>query len=379
MKTHINRREFLEIAAKFGGAAAISSILTGCSIDPLNVQGTIPTLIREPTSTLIPGQVSVMTDPTEINPTLKPVPTEKTGKAQVAFVKADSRAEGVRRAIDLFGMPSVRGKSVFLKPNFNSADPPPGSSHPEVVAAIVASLKNLGAGRITVGDRSGMGNTRQVMQKIGVFDLAQEIGFDAIVFDELPEQDWVEFLPENSHWQRGFWMARPCLGADVLVQTCCLKTHRFGGHFTLSLKNSVGMVAKRLPHGDYNYMTELHSSPDQRIMIAEINSVFTPTLVVLDAFDAFISGGPDIGDKVHPQVILVGTDRIAIDAVGVAMLRYFDCKTEAAAGKIFQQDQIARAIELGLGVNSPEKIELLTDDPASEELSHYIQDVLLTG
>jgi len=35
------------------------------------------------------------------------------------------------------------------------------------------------------------------------------------------------------------------LEAEKVVQTCCLKTHRFGGHFTLSLKNSVGLVAKK--------------------------------------------------------------------------------------------------------------------------------------
>ena len=174
-------------------------------------------------------------------------------------------------------------------------------------------------------------------------------------------------------------MARPCRDADILIQTCCLKTHRFGGHFTLSLKNSVGMVAKRVPQGLYNYMTELHNSPDQRRMIAEINAVYSPSLVVLDGFDALISGGPDAGDLVHPQVILAGTDRVAIDAVGVAMLRYFGCKTEAAAGKIFDQEQISRAVELGLGVDNPDKIEFLTDDPASEELSKKILGVLLEG
>jgi uncharacterized protein (DUF362 family) len=30
--------------------------------------------------------------------------------------------------------------------------------------------------------------------------------------------------------------------ASIVVADRCLKTHRFGGHFTLALKNSVGMV-----------------------------------------------------------------------------------------------------------------------------------------
>jgi uncharacterized protein (DUF362 family) len=41
--------------------------------------------------------------------------------------------------------------------------------------------KAMGAQKITVGDQSGMGDTRQVMDQIGVFKLAEEIGFDTVV------------------------------------------------------------------------------------------------------------------------------------------------------------------------------------------------------
>ena len=105
------------------------------------------------------------------------------------------------------------------------------------------------------------------------------------------------------------------------MQTCCLKTHRYGEHNTLSLKNSVGMVAKRVPQDEHDYMRELHNSPHQRRMIAEINAAYTPALVVLDGVEAFISGGPDQGERVSLEVIFAGTDRIAIGAVGVALLR----------------------------------------------------------
>jgi uncharacterized protein (DUF362 family) len=222
-----------------------------------------------------------------------------------------------------------------------------------------------------------MGDTRQVMDKIGVFRLADELGFETVVFDELASQDWVPIQPPGSHWEKGFLFARPCLEAEALVQTCCLKTHRYGGHFTLSLKNSVGMVAKRHPLEDYDFMQELHTSSDQRRMIAEINAAYTPALIVLDGVEAFISGGPDDGERASPEVVLAGTDRIALDAVGVALLRYFGCKTEASRGKIFQQEQIARAVDLGLGVDNPEKIEFLTGDTDSAAYSEKIKEILM--
>jgi uncharacterized protein (DUF362 family) len=34
-----------------------------------------------------------------------------------------------------------------------------------------------------------------------------------------------------------------------LFKHAALKTHRFGGHFTMSLKNSIGIIAKRVPKG----------------------------------------------------------------------------------------------------------------------------------
>ena len=82
------------------------------------------------------------------------------------------------------------------------------------------------------------------------------------------------------------------------------------------------------------------------------------------------------GKKVASEVILAGTDRIAIDAVGVALLRHFGTTPEVEKGKIFEQEQIARAVELGIGVASPEQIEFVTDDAASSDYAKKIRAVL---
>jgi uncharacterized protein (DUF362 family) len=297
--------------------------------------------------------------------------------AEVAFVKTRDRVAGVRKALDLLDVAAVKGKALFLKPNFNSADPTPGSTHDDVLATFVRALQAMGAERITVGDRSGMGDTRAVMRRKDVFRMAGELGFDAVVFDDLGAEDWEGIEPAGSHWQRGFAMARPVRDADGIVQTCCLKTHRFGGHFTLSLKNSVGLVAKRVPGERYDYMGELHSSPHQRLMIAEINAAYQPDLIVLDGVQAFVDGGPDRGKQVDAEVILAGKDRIALDAVGVAILRHFGTTAAVSRGSVFEQEQIARAVELGLGVDSPDQIEFVTDDPESAAYAEQIRQVLL--
>jgi uncharacterized protein (DUF362 family) len=298
---------------------------------------------------------------------------------RVAFVKTQDRVAGVNKALDLLEINSMKGKDLFLKPNFNSADATPGSTHNDTLRALVRRLQAMGAGRITVGDRSGMGDTRAAMDQKNVFRMADELGFETVVFDEMDASGWEMMQVAGSHWQKGFAVARPVLEADGVVQTCCLKTHRYGGHFTMSLKNSVGLAAKWVPGESHDYMRELHGSPHQRRMIAEVNTAYQPDLIVLDGLEAFVDGGPARGKRVDAQVILAGTDRVAIDAVGVAILRYFGTTPAVSQGSIFQQEQIARAVELGLGVDGPEKIELITDDPDSEAYAAQIQEILTRG
>lgn len=296
--------------------------------------------------------------------------------SRVAFVKTTDRAAGVARAIDLLEFRKFGGKDLFIKPNFNSADKTPGSTSEETLAAIVKKVKTLGAGPLTIGDRSGMGDTREVMQEKQAFTLGKELGAKVVVFDELSADDWEALKPADSHWEQGFAIPRIVRKAGGIVQTCCLKTHRFGGHFTLSLKNSVGLAAKTVPGNPYNFMHELHSSPDQRRMIAEINTAYRPDLIVLDGIQAFTNGGPDRGALADSHVILAGTDRIAIDAVGVALLRHFGTTAEVSRGSIFEQEQIARAVQLGIGVSSPKQIELVTGDEESAEYAKEIRAIL---
>ena len=180
------------------------------------------------------------------------VASNPSATAYVAFVKTTDRADGVRRALDLLNLKSFQGKDLFLKPNFNSADAAPGSTHRDTLVALIRELKARGAGPLTIGDRSGMGKTREVMESKQIFKMATDLGAKVVVFDELHADDWELIKPSDSHWQQGFALPRLVRNAGAIVQTCCLKTHRYGGHFTLSLKNSVGLAAKFVPGEHYN-------------------------------------------------------------------------------------------------------------------------------
>jgi uncharacterized protein (DUF362 family) len=389
----VDRREFLRLAAGLGGLVLGAPLVQGCQrvslIHPTNTPR--PTRTPRPTSA---GGTATAAPPTAtpkatLGPTplptvtLAPTPTPAPGAAIVALVKTTDRAEGVRRAMELLGTNPVAGVDVLVKPNFNSADPAPASTHPEVLRATILKLQEMGAGPITVGDRSGQGDASNVMDRIGGLEMAEELGFDFVNFAGLGREQWVIVRPPGTHWKSisnpkdvGFPLARPVLEAGAVVSVCCLKTHAHGGGITMSLKNSVGMVADYVPGDDrvVSYMTDiLHAGQTPR-KIVEINQAYEPALIVLDGVDAFKRGGPAHGVKVSPGVVMAATDRVAIDSLGVAILKMFG----ASLAPVSKVDQIRHALSLGLGVDSPERIHILTGDEGSarfaQELHRYMVD-----
>ena len=221
-----------------------------------------------------------------------------------------------------------------------------------------------------------MGNTRRILERMGVFNMSEKLGFKVVVLNEEGKERWKKISKSETHWLRGFYISKVFLEADKVVQTCCLKTHRFGGYFTLSLKNSVGLIADKIPGGLYNYMWELHSSPHQRLMVAEINKFYNVDLIVMDAMKAFINQGPERGDTVEPNLILAGKDRVAIDAVGVAILRSYGSTQNVMKKRIFSLDQIHRAAELEVGVESASDIKLTPINNESQADADKIESIL---
>ena len=292
-------------------------------------------------------------------------------KSKVFIAYTPDRVVGTRKVVAAFGMPDLKDRTVLIKPNFNTADPPPGSTHNDTLRTVVEMIKEKEPKRVVVGDRSGPAKTSEVFREKGIFALSEELGFDCLVFDEMPSERWTRIVPPESHWRKGFLFAKPVLEADAVIGLCCLKTHQYGGHFTMSLKLATGMVHR-------SNMTELHTSVfDQRKMIAEINWAYKPLLMVMDGVEAFTHGGPMTGRRWRANLTFASSDRVALDAVGVAALKMHGTTAKVEKKRVFEHDQIRRAIELGLGATGPDEVELVPVDDASaeacEKLGPYLE------
>lgn len=293
-------------------------------------------------------------------------------RSRIALVRSADRKRGVSEALKLLDLRAVKGKRVLVKPNFNSADEAPASTHNDTLTQLVTELQERGARDVTVGESSGPPQTRGVMEKKGILDLARDLRFDVVDFEQLPDDAWVFFPPAGSHWPEGFHLPRQVVRSEYTVSTCCLKTHGSGGVFTMSLKLSVGLTPKPIRR-------TMHRSPDMRRMIAELNTGYAPQLVVLDGVSAFTDGGPSRGELKAGNVMIAGNDRVAVDAVGLAMLKHLGANERIMSRGIWEQEQIARAVELGLGAPGPAAIELVTGDAESARLAERLEAILALG
>ena len=84
-------------------------------------------------------------------------------------------------------------------------------------------------------------------------------------------------------------------------------------------------------------------------MIAELTLAFKPELIVMDGTKSLVSGGPTSGDVVETNLLISGFNRVAVDVVGLSIVKYYDRWPKVTGKNVWRQRQIVRAIELGIG------------------------------
>ena len=172
-------------------------------------------------------------------------------------VSKDSSEQALRRAVRDAAEAATDfswlapGDSVFIKPALNSPYPYPSTTNPIAVAAMVALLKDRGAGRVVVGDMSGImylkltrkavwGSTRSLMEQNGMAQTVQESGADLYCFEEAGWNAFFEDAPlDGSHWKGGLMMPSILNEMDHIVLMPRCANHILGGS-TLGLKAAVG-------------------------------------------------------------------------------------------------------------------------------------------
>jgi uncharacterized protein (DUF362 family) len=287
------------------------------------------------------------------------------GRSVVALVRSDDRSTAVLEALKLLGgldriLEGVKGM-ILLKPNCNTDDPFPASTHPEMVRLVAEVLINhkIPPSKIIIGDMSGKARglpTKWTMENIGLIKAAQDLGLRLSFFEK--EDEWVTLKhPQMYNWPEGVRIPRLLYEAERVISLPTMKTHLLTT-FTLSLKNSVGFT-------DALGRDWLHNGEALKEKTAELNLTYTTDLIILDGIKCFTTGGPYEGKLVEPGIIIAGGDRVAVDAIGVAMLKQL--RAEGIANRqVSGHVQLKWAAERGMGNLNADKIEIRASNPEND-------------
>jgi uncharacterized protein (DUF362 family) len=249
------------------------------------------------------------------------------------------------------------GDEVLLKPNFNTEDPPPGSSDPEFVKAVIQLLYRHGAGRVLVGDSSTvLRSSRTILDNLGMYRVVEDAGAKLLSFDD---GEWVQVETGGTYLRR-VALAEAGLKAAKIVYVCCVKTHNLAD-FTMSLKLAMGFVRPR----DRIGMHVRHLKEK----LVDLNLAIAPDLIIMDGRRCFISGGPSTGELREPNLVLASGDRIAIDVEALKVIQSYpenDLKADP-----WELPMIRRAVSLRLGAASEADYRVVT---SAESGAVYLTD-----
>lgn len=257
--------------------------------------------------------------------------------------------EGVLDAClaDVSGLEAIvrPGQTVVIKPNL-TADAPAssgGTTHVELVEALVRRAQRYGAGRVVLAEGTGAFGDRLETAFLhgGWREMAAHTGAEIYNLDAGPH---LEVALADRRYPGALPFSRLALEADVLISVPCLKTH-ISTDYTVALKNSFCMVPqwKR---------SEIHAQHLLEEALVDINRIRRADLVVVDGWDGAegVAGGEAFTRPAGARVMLVGADPVAVDVVS----------RQVIAQHLWTR-YLAWAAEDGVGVGDPNAITVRGD------------------
>ncbi len=265
-----------------------------------------------------------------------------TGVPQESFEQVFRRAvrDAAEAATDFSWL--SKGDSVFIKPALNSWHPYPSTTHPVAVGAMVAMLKEKGAGRVVVGDMSGIeylkltpqgvfGSTRCIMERNGMAEAVRESGAELFCFEEAGWNAFYEDFPSaGSYWKSGLMMPSILKEMDHIVLMPRCGSHILAGS-TLGLKAAVGYWRTDTRLEYHRDAATFHEKTADANTVSVLRD--KQRLVVSAATKILTTYGPDKGFVHEPRIglVIAAESVVAHDMVTLAWLLLARSETPASA------------------------------------------------
>ncbi|MBN1900047.1 DUF362 domain-containing protein [Candidatus Sumerlaeota bacterium] len=232
----------------------------------------------------------------------------------LAIVSGENRKLTLEKAIDALGGIGrfiKKGDRVLIKVNAAFATPPVlcATTHPDLVREMIALCLKAGASEARVTDNP-INDPASCFLLTGIREATESSGGKLI----LPKSEYFKHTTLiNGNLIRD-WpvLYAPFDGVTKLIGMAPLKDHHRSGA-SMTMKNWYGLLGGRrnIFHQD------IHN------IIKELAMMVKPTLAILDGTNAMMTNGPtggSLSDLKATNMLIAGTDSVAIDAFGSALL-----------------------------------------------------------
>ena len=247
-------------------------------------------------------------------------------------------AAATRKALEAIGGISQfvkRGQRVVLKPNMSFARTPDlsATTHPLVVATVAQACMEAGAQQVLVLDHT-LHRAEICLERTGIRDACKSIsGVHVLALQERTFFREVK-VPKGKDLE-SVEVVKEILDGYILINIPVAKSHSATG-VSLGMKGLMGLVWDR---------ESFHSRFNINQAIADLGTVIRPQLTILDATRALVSGGPGgPGEVKKPNLIIAGTDPVAVDSYGVSIVPWYGQNFKGR-----QVEHLLAAYEKGLG------------------------------
>jgi uncharacterized protein (DUF362 family) len=230
--------------------------------------------------------------------------------SKVVIVKGTNPVETTVRALNTIrtDLESIffSNKPILIKPNYiNSKHPSTGiTTDSRVIEGIIKFLKLNKTKNITIGEGSGFTDTFEAYKIAGIDVVAEHMGVKLL---DLNKDTFIEVKLPNQFSLKNVKISQTALKSSI-ISVPKLKLHRLT-MVSLSLKNMMGTIASK---------GSMHNGRLNK-NIVDLASLLIPKVSVIDGFIAG-EGHETSGNPVEMDLVIAGTDPVAVDAVGAALM-----------------------------------------------------------
>ena len=244
----------------------------------------------------------------------------------------------------------LNAKKILIKPNLLS-DNKKACTQPCIVQGVINYLKQIRVSmdQVIIGDSPGQlkKSASKIAKEIGLFEICEKEGVKVVDFEEgTPLRGKID----GAIRMKEFYVAKAVDDCDVLINLPKLKTHA-EATITGAIKNYWGII----PGGQKAKLHLLGKSAEKfgEVLADNFSWIINNKhnrLIVYD-LQKIMEGpkGPGAGKMVEWNLILVGTDELALDTIALEIGK-FNAK---------YVPHLKNAKERGLGIGNLEDIEII--------------------